>query len=101
MKLSISVTISSLLFAGALHLVGEGAIEGTVSLPKSPVGGQTLPRYQNKIQGTVAPPSPPVAVVYLEGKFAKTASTNISAKVIQEHFQFLPAILPVQVGTTV
>jgi plastocyanin len=51
----------------------------------------------------VAPPLAPVAVVYLEGNFSPVTTTNatVSAKVVQEHFQFSPAVLPVQTGTAV
>lgn len=102
MKLAKRLVVFLALYTGAVSaLFAEAAIEGKVSLPKRETRVPDTSRYQDKIVGTVAPPNPPVAVVYLEGKFPGRAPTNISAKVIQEHFQFLPATLPIQVGTTV
>jgi plastocyanin len=100
-RLSI-VAITVLLFSRrGSHVCAESSIHGTVKLPRAESQAVALARYQGKIQGTVAPPSPPLAVVYLEGNFPKSTGTNISAKVIQEHFQFLPATLPIRTGTTV
>jgi plastocyanin len=93
----------ALLCANAKSVFAGASIEGTVVLPKPAAETAAPSRYQNKTPGEVAPPQKPVAVVYLEGTFTATAQTNtpVSAKVIQEHFQFSPAVLPVHVGTSV
>ena len=81
----------------------EATIEGTVALPKPKAETAAPPRYEIKLAGEVAPPPAPVAVVYLEGNFSSATSTNatVSAKVVQERFQFSPAVLPVRTGTVI
>src|ERR1043166_2978751 len=103
MSFSRCVICCVLLWAHAAVALAEATIEGTVSLPK-PKGEAIAPsRYENKSPGKVAPPPALVAVVYLEGSFssATSATATVSAKVVQEHFQFSPAVLPVRVGTVV
>jgi plastocyanin len=80
----------------------DATIEGTVALPKPKAESTIPPRYE-KIPGKVAPPPAPVAVVYLEGDFSRAPSTNttIPASIVQEHFQFSPAVLPVRTGSAV
>jgi plastocyanin len=81
---------------------GQAAIEGKVSLPKLELLPGPPPRYAGQV-GEIAPPDPPIAVVYLQGQFP-TGSTNATARtnqVLQEGMQFRPALLPVQVGTKV
>jgi plastocyanin len=87
--------------AGVTSAPAEAVIEGKVKLPKFVAPAMDVSRYKNVNASDVARPSPPVAVVYLEGTFPTTSATNVSAKVIQERFQFLPAVLPIRVGTTV
>jgi plastocyanin len=58
------------------------------------------PRYPGQV-GEVAPPDPPVAVVYLEGRFPGAASRAATNQVLQLGMQFRPALLPIQVGTAV
>jgi len=87
----------------ALTVRADATIEGAVALPKA--GGDSIApsRYQNKTPGEIGPPPPPVAVVYLEGNFPPGDKTNltVSPKVLQEHFRFLPGVLPVRTGTAV
>ncbi len=91
-----------LLLLGGQLGYGQAVIEGKVSLPKGlPMDGPP-PRYAGQV-GEIAPPDPPVAVVYLEGQFPKRApmadpGTNM---VLQQGMQFRPAVLPVQVGSSV
>jgi len=80
----------------------QSAMEGKVSLPPQPRSTAPPPRYAGQV-GEIAPADPPRAVVYLEGSFPAWAtnappSTN---EVRQHGMQFRPALLPVQVGTTV
>lgn len=64
----------------------------------------TIPtaRYPGQV-GEIAPPEPPTAVVYLEGKFL-TQVTNApgpTKQVLQQGMQFHPALLAVQTNTAV
>lgn len=73
-----------------------------MSLPKPEPWGTPLPRYAGHV-GEVSTPDLPVAVVYLEGQFpeAPTNSIRLTNEVLQLGTQFRPALLPVQVGTSV
>ena len=94
---------SGLLCAGALAVLAEASIEGIVLLPKPTLQPAQTARYADKLSSPIAPPSPPVAVVYLEGNFTSAPATNttLPAKVVQKAFQFSPGVLPVQAGTAV
>ena len=47
-------------------------------------------------------PEPPVAVVYLEGRFPARANGNRRAAVMgQQNARFTPGVLPIEVGPTV
>ena len=93
---------SALLLTCAVPGHGQALIEGKVSLPKAEPMDMTPPRYAGQV-GEVAPPDPPVAVVYLEGEFSKAAtnSVRLTNEVQQVGMQFRPALLPIQVGTAV
>ena len=80
----------------------QAVVEGKVSLPKPEPWGTLQPRYTGQV-GEVAPPDLPVAVVYLEGQFPNSATNTVQhpQEVLQRGAQFRPALLPVQVGTTV
>ena len=82
--------------------VGQCIIEGKVTLPKPEPVTAPPPRYPGQV-GEIAPPDPPVAVVYLEGKFdsGATSPPPRTNQVFQVGMQFRPALLPVQLGTTV
>ncbi len=81
----------------------DATIEGTVQLPKPAAAPATHPRYRNIAPENVGPPESPVAVIYLEGLFPSTTTTNtpMTARMDQKCFQFAPGVLPVQKGTTV
>jgi plastocyanin len=92
------------LFAAVITLpipaFGQGTIEGRVELPKTHSAPVMTKRYEVVTRGGVLATNPPLAVVYLEGQFAKPAS--IPAKqVAQKDLNFAPALLAVQTGTTV
>lgn len=85
---------------GGMNAAGQATIEGTVQLPKAASTAVSTSRYV----GAANPgaPEPPKAVVYLEGKFPVSTSTNKApVKMAQKDLQFGPGILPVQVGTIV
>jgi plastocyanin len=81
-------------------LLAQAVIEGRAELPKPLHAPVMNKRYGIVAYGGVLSPYPPVAVVYLEGSFAKPASLP-TAQMVQKDLNFLPAILPVQVGTRV
>ena len=78
----------------------QAIIEGHVQLPKSPATTVMNQRYTVVMSDGVVSISPPLAVVYLEGTFPVPKPTT-TAQVVQRDYTFVPAILPVQVGTRV
>jgi len=95
------VIVHALSCGAAAHALAEATIEGAVRLPKPEATPAIPARYRDKLSGPIAPPSPPVAVVYLAGNFPARPSSNVTATVVQQHFQFSPAVLPVLTGTAV
>ena len=81
-------------------IVGQTVIEGRVALPKTHSAPVMNKRYEILSVGGVLAPNPPIAVVYLEGKFASPVAQPFQ-QLIQTNFTFVPALLPVQVGTKV
>lgn len=81
------------LFAGA-------TVEGRVELPKSHSAPVQAKRYEIVTKGGVISTQPPLAVVYLEGSFPQPASLP-TKQVAQKDLTFVPALLPVRVGTKV
>ncbi len=79
---------------------GQAVVEGRVELPKKRSAPVVTQRYEIVSKGGVLSPSPPVAVVYLEGAFGKPASLA-TKQVAQKNLIFDPGLLPVQSGTRV
>lgn len=75
-------------------------LEGHVQLPKPHTAPVMNKRYELVTKGGVVATDPPLAVVYLEGDFGQTAAPP-PAQVAQKDYAFVPALLPVQVGTRV
>jgi plastocyanin len=86
-------TIPASLWAGA-------AIEGTVELPKSRSAPVQAKRYEIVTKAGVLSTQPPVAVVYLEGNVPRPVSLP-TKEVAQKDLTFVPALLPIAVGTKV
>jgi plastocyanin len=99
---AIRFACAALLWGGAWLVYGQAAIEGKVSLPKPEPMELPTTRYAGRV-GEIEAPDPPVAVVYLEGQFPNPTNnaTHLPNEVLQKGMQFRPALLPVQVGTTV
>ncbi|MGA7725359.1 MAG: carboxypeptidase regulatory-like domain-containing protein [Opitutaceae bacterium] len=103
MTLRYLCALASLSCLAAMPGVGapdQAAAEGAVKLPKplhTPVMNK---RYGIVAYGGVLTPYPPVAVVYLEGAFARPAAPA-TATMAQKDLNFVPVLLPVQVGTRV
>src|SRR5262245_63015459 len=90
---TILFVIPALLFAGA-------AVEGYVELPKSRSAPVQAKRYEIVTKAGVLSTQPPLAVIYLEGNFPRPASLP-AKEVEQRDLTFIPALLPIEVGTKV
>lgn len=84
----------------AATVSAQSVIEGQVELPKAHTPTVMNKRYEIVAKGGVVEPRPPIAVVYLEGKFPKP-STQPVAQMVQKDLMFVTPLLPVQVGTKV
>jgi plastocyanin len=80
--------------------LAEAVVEGRVELPKSRTAPVVDERYTVVTKGGAVATSPPLAVVYLEGSFAKPANPPVK-EIIQKDLTFEPLLLPIQVGTKV
>jgi len=85
--------IPASLFAGA-------TVEGRVELPKSYAAPVQAKRYQIVTKAGVLSTQPPLAVIYLDGNFARPTSLP-TKEVAQKDLTFIPALLPIEVGTKV
>ena len=95
-----AVVAGLLALAGGTAAAGAATVEGRVELPKTRAAPVVNQRYEIVAKAGVLAPDPPVAVVYLEGDFAPPATPPV-AVIRQKDLVFLPALLPVQVGTKV
>ena len=84
-------------WVGQVH--AQAVIEGRVTLPKPEPWVTPATRYAGQV-GEIAPPEPPRAVVYLEGRFPKNTRPGTN-EISQAGAQFHPALLPIQVGDSV
>ena len=78
----------------------QTTIEGRVTLPQRHAAAVMNKRYQIFTEGGVLSTNPPLAVVYLDGSFAKSPS-SAAVEMAQRDLAFVPMLLAVQVGTTV
>src|SRR6201987_5917162 len=81
-------------------LAASATVEGRVELPKSRSAPVQAKRYQIVTKGGVLSPQPPLAVVYLDGSFPQPVSLP-PKQVTQKDLTFIPALLPIRVGTKV
>ncbi|HEY2124088.1 MAG TPA: hypothetical protein VGG94_01390, partial [Chthoniobacterales bacterium] len=81
-------------------VLAEATIEGRVELAKTHTAPVVTKRYEVVTNGGVLATNPPLAVVYLEGSFSP-AKAMPTKQVAQKNLAFVPALLPVQVGTKV
>ncbi|MCX6945673.1 MAG: carboxypeptidase regulatory-like domain-containing protein [Opitutales bacterium] len=91
-----------LLLTGGLpaRLPAQAVIEGRVPLPPARPAPVLNQRYEIVSQGGVVGTNPPLAVVYLEGRFPAPA-VPAKAVMTQQNLAFVPSLLPVAVGTRV
>lgn len=90
----------ALLGAFAPLALSAASIEGRVTLPKARSTPVVNQRYEIVAKSGVLSTNPPVAIVYLEGAFARPASPR-TVQLTQKDLMFVPSLLPVQVGTRV
>src|SRR5436190_20116077 len=81
-------------------LPASTTVEGRVELPKSRSAPVQAKRYEIVTKGGVLSTQPPLAVIYLDGPFLQPASLP-TKQVTQKDLTFIPALLPVRVGTKV
>jgi plastocyanin len=94
--LSLGAILSSL----PASLLAGAAVEGRVELPKSRSAPVQAKRYQIVTKAGVLSTQPPLAVVYIDGNFSRPASLP-TKEVAQRDLTFVPALLPIEVGTKV
>lgn len=75
-------------------------IEGRVTLPKVRQTPVVTQRYEIVTKAGVLSTNPPVAIVYLDGAFPKPTTARVT-EIRQKDLNFIPSLLPVQVGTRV
>jgi plastocyanin len=81
-------------------LLAGATVEGHVELPKWHSAPVQAKRYEIVTKAGVLSTQPPLAVVYLEGDFPRPASLP-TKEVEQKDLTFIPALLPIEVGTKV
>ncbi|MCB1099183.1 MAG: carboxypeptidase regulatory-like domain-containing protein [Verrucomicrobiae bacterium] len=101
MNLLLVVAFAVLVLSSPGIAAAQAVIEGKVKLPKRKAPPVVVKRYEIVGKGGVLSPDPPVAIVYLEGTFAKPKQALPVKKILQKDLVFDPALLPIQVGTTV
>lgn len=89
-----------LMVTAVVRVGAQATLEGRVALPKATTAPVVNQRYEIVSKGGVVATNPPLAVVYLEGKFPPPTTAPV-AQVVQKGLLFIPALLPVQRGTKV
>jgi plastocyanin len=92
--------LNAVFFIMPVTLLASAVVEGRVELPKSHSAPVQAKRYEIVTKGGVLSTQPPLAVVYLDGLFPQPASLG-TKQVTQKDLTFIPALLPVRVGTKV
>jgi plastocyanin len=92
--------LNTIVFLIPASLFAEATVEGRVDLPKARPAPVQAKRYEIVTKAGVLSTQPPLAVVYLEGNFPRPASLP-TKDVAQKDLTFIPALLPIEVGTKV
>ena len=92
--------LNTILSVVPASLLAGAAVEGRVELPKSRSAPVQAKRYEIVTKAGVLSTQPPLGVIYLDGNFARPASLP-TKEVEQKDLTFIPALLPVEVGTKV
>ncbi|HVY71380.1 MAG TPA: hypothetical protein VHH73_15715 [Verrucomicrobiae bacterium] len=85
---------------GTTRARADATVEGRVLLPP-PKPSATATAHYKATSTTAGKADPPAAVVYLEGSFPPVSTNTTPVKLEQQNLQFVPALLPVRVGTLV
>ncbi len=94
------VFFSTVLFGFRLSILADAMVEGRVQLPESHAPPVMAKRYEIVTTGNILKTEPPLAVVYLEGSFPKP-NASITKQIGQKDLAFIPALMPVRVGTKI
>ena len=100
MRLRVLLWCGAILPLLPVALPASTTVEGRVELPKSRSAPVQAKRYEIVTKGGVLSTQPPLAVIYLDGPFPQPASLP-TKQVTQKDLTFIPALLPVRVGTKV
>jgi plastocyanin len=94
------IWLNAILAGFPVWSLADAIVEGRVQLPEAHAAPVMAKRYEIVTTGNVLKTEPPLAVVYLEGSFPKPNS-SITKQIAQKDLAFLPALLPVRVGTKI
>src|SRR5215468_5119438 len=94
------ISFNAALVIFPISVSAGSVVEGRVQLPGSHAPPVMAKRYEIVTTGNVLKTEPPLAVVYLEGSFPKPNS-SITKQIEQKDLAFVPALLPVRVGTKI
>src|SRR6478752_4795425 len=94
------ILLNAILASFPLSSLADAIVEGRVQLPAARAAPVMAKRYEIVTTGNVLKAEPPRAVVYLEGSFMKQNS-SITKQIGQKDLAFLPALMPVRVGTKI
>jgi len=97
---SVRTLLAVVAAAWILPALTAATIEGRVTLPKARATPVVNQRYYVVANAGVLSTNPPLAVVYLEGRFPRPVTPPV-AEMTQKDLTFLPSLLPVQVNTRV
>jgi plastocyanin len=90
----------AVLLLSSTNAEAQATIEGRVALPRTRATPVVNQRYEIVAKAGVFSTNPPLAVVYLEGPFARPMEVPV-AQITQKDLTFFPSLLPVRVGTKV
>ena len=92
--------LNTILSVVPASLLAGAAVEGRVELPKWRAAPVQAKRYEIVTKAGVLSTQPPLAVVFLDGNFPRPSSLP-TKEVAQKDLTFIPALLPIEVGTRV
>jgi plastocyanin len=99
MNLVTSLTATIVLTTSATFCRADTAVEGRVELPKTHSAPVANKRYDVVTTGGAISTNPPLGIVYLD--VPENNNPSVTKQVAQKNLAFVPALLPVQVGTKV
>ena len=94
------ILIDAMFLLLPISVFADAVVEGRVQLPESHAPPVMAKRYEIVTTGNVLKTEPPLAVVYLEGSFPRP-NFSITKQVGQKDLAFIPALLPVRIGTKI